>query len=878
MRGSFGFLSSIRSILGRDRRRRRRSGQLTAEALESRQLLTALQMTDNEQLLIELINRARMDPGGEAVRLDIDLNFGLVAGTLKPDPRAPLAPEQLLIDSSGAHAQDMLNRNYFSHYTAGSKNGPQERAAALGYTGSVGENLSWGGSTEEIDQLEQVYDRHLNLWRSSVHRRNMLDTTWDEIGVGVRYGRYESGPTYNASMAVTDFGRISSKPFITGVVFGDLDADNFYDPGESVRAGTVAARNLGTGEVVVTDIGNSGGYALAVNPGSWLVSAEYLLDGVIAQQVHQVDVGGLNVKVDFNSQDVQPIQLTLTTSSAVINERGAGDSVSLTATRAFPIGHAVTIQLFNSNSSEAVLPTSVTIPAGAKSASVTMQAVADNVVDGTTSLTVSTAASGYTQSSVKLSVADRTAPLLPATVQVVATARPKFTWSAVDSAATYTIHIDNVTTKQTRFLVVSGLRTTSFVPSIDLGIGTYNVWVRAATATGLLSSWSPVGVWQTRPVPVLQKVSVPQQNNTLNIEWLPVPGAASYDVWVDALSTGVKQYYRNMNVTGTTISVTKVPVGRYQVWVRAKNAAGEQTGWCIPGNMLVTYVVTGVGVRAGDFTSVAELRWDRLSGAVAYDVWIDDRATGAPQILRNTRVSGTSLLLSSLEPSSYTAWVRGRDLSGIWHAWSAPFNFEFKQPAVVLRPLATTRERTPVVTWTTVAGANSYQARLMNSDGDVLASATSLAGTSWTPSATLVAGDYRLWLKAVDFRGNSLTTEEYVFTIVSADFGTAGDVVAVLRPVQLEQLTGVLESSIASLGSGHAKVQGRGGSGSASLQQQADGVQSTVTSAIAVAEASVIESVPGSRAACSGVSEDSLLQQVFERAAGGGFGEQQVSV
>jgi hypothetical protein len=166
----------------------------------------------------------------------------------------------------------------------------------------------------------------------------------------------------------------------------------------------------------------------------------------------------------------------------------------------------------------------------------------------------------------------------------------------------------------------------------------------------------------------------------------------------------------------------------------------------------------------------------------------------------------------------------------------------------------------------------------MNSDGDVLASATSLAGTSWTPSATLVAGDYRLWLKAVDFRGNSLTTEEYVFTVVSADFGTEGDVVAVLRPVQLEQLTGVLESSIASLGSGHAKVQGRGGFGSASLQQQADGVQSSVTSAIAVAEASVIESVPGSRAEWPGVSEDSLLQQVFERAAGGGFGEQQVSV
>lgn len=877
MRGSFGFLSAMRSILRRDRRRRQRSGQLTAETLESRQLLTALQMTDNEQLLVELINRARMDPGGEAVRLDIDLNFGLVAGTLKPDPRQPLAPDQILIDSSGAHAQDMLDRNYFSHYTAGSKNGPQERADARGYIGSVGENLSWGGSTEAIDELEQVYDRHLNLWRSSVHRQNMLDAGYDEIGVGMRYGRYESGPTYNASMAVTDFGRINSKPFITGVVFGDLDDDNFYDPGESVRAGTVAARNLSTGEVVVTDIGNSGGYALAVNPGSWLVSAEYLLDGVIAQQVHQVDVSTLNMKVDFNSQEVQPIQLTLTSSAAVINERGAGSSISVTVTRAVPIGHAVTIQLFNSNSLEASLPTSVTIPAGAKSASVTMQAVADNVVDGTTSLTVSTAASGYTQASLKLSVADRTAPLLPTAVQVVATARPKFTWSAVEAAATYTIQIDNVTTKQARLLVVSGIRDTFFVPSIDLGIGTYNVWVRAITATGLLSTWSPVGVWQTRPVPVLQKVSVPQQNNTLNIEWLPVAGAASYDVWVDAFSTGVKQYYRNMNVTGTSVSVPKTPVGRYQVWVRAKNAAGEQTGWGVPGNMLVTYVVTGVGVRASDFTSTAELRWDRLSGAVAYDVWIDDRASGVAQVLRNTKVAGTSLLLSSLSPSSYTAWVRGRDLSGIWHAWSAPLHFEFKQPAVVLRPLPTTKERSPVVTWTAVAGVNSYQVRLLNSDGDVLASATSLSGTSWTPSATLASGEYRIWLKAIDFRGNSLTTEEYVFTVVSADEGADGESESELVPVQLAQLTGLLGSAVLTGREAGVEVTDR----SADYAEQLVQSESVGPAGPVVIDGAGLmgpESVSEALVQEHRGLDASLLERVFERVAGLEFGEQGVSI
>ena len=158
-----------------------------------------------------------------------------------------------------------------------------------------------------------------------------------------------------------------------------------YDPGEAVRSGTVAARNLTTGEVLVTDIGNSGGYALDVSAGSWLVSAEFLMDGEIVQAVRQAEVGALNVKVDFDSLDVTPVPLTLTSSSAVVNERGAGNTAVVTATRGFAIGHAVTIQLLNSNPLEATLPTSITIPAGEKSASVTIQAIADNVVDGTTS-------------------------------------------------------------------------------------------------------------------------------------------------------------------------------------------------------------------------------------------------------------------------------------------------------------------------------------------------------------------------------------------------------------------------------------------------------------------------------------------------------------
>ena len=56
-----------------------------------------------EQLLIEMINRMRLDPEGEAERFGIDLNEGLAAGTLDGSARQVLAPNELLHDAADAH-------------------------------------------------------------------------------------------------------------------------------------------------------------------------------------------------------------------------------------------------------------------------------------------------------------------------------------------------------------------------------------------------------------------------------------------------------------------------------------------------------------------------------------------------------------------------------------------------------------------------------------------------------------------------------------------------------------------------------------------------------------------------------------------------------
>ena len=49
-------------------------------------------MTPSEQYFLELVNRGRANPVGEAARFGIDLNEGLPSGTIPSDPAQPLAP------------------------------------------------------------------------------------------------------------------------------------------------------------------------------------------------------------------------------------------------------------------------------------------------------------------------------------------------------------------------------------------------------------------------------------------------------------------------------------------------------------------------------------------------------------------------------------------------------------------------------------------------------------------------------------------------------------------------------------------------------------------------------------------------------------------
>jgi uncharacterized protein YkwD len=107
---------------------------------------------------------------------------GLGALCLSPD-LTPLAR---------ARSQDMLERDYFSHYT------PEgvsviDQMERLGYVGPegyhlAGENLAKGGDGTDTDTPEYMFD---GLMHSPGHRKNILNEKYTEVGIGARSGTYQ---------------------------------------------------------------------------------------------------------------------------------------------------------------------------------------------------------------------------------------------------------------------------------------------------------------------------------------------------------------------------------------------------------------------------------------------------------------------------------------------------------------------------------------------------------------------------------------------------------------------------------------------------------------------------------------------------------------
>lgn len=282
----------------------------------------AREPTEYEQYMVELVNRARLDPEAEVLRLGTgDLNEGppTLGGyvyTLPAGPRQPLAISLAIEDATGDYADLMDQNDTLCHDCFGTD--AAERMWLAGYVPLLsdfdffdiaGYTLAYGGAQDPsctsncptwvpgreniafraewpangmIDDLLGAIDHaHEDLFNdfatpSRGHRSTLLYGEWKEIGIGIVEG-LDVGGTQDSLYIVQNFAhRSDTGPFLTGVAYDDLDQDGFYTPdaGEALGGVLIAAYDAGSDDLVAsTSSMASGGYSLALPIGVYDVVA-----------------------------------------------------------------------------------------------------------------------------------------------------------------------------------------------------------------------------------------------------------------------------------------------------------------------------------------------------------------------------------------------------------------------------------------------------------------------------------------------------------------------------------------------------------------------------------------------------------------------------
>ncbi|MBI3414494.1 MAG: hypothetical protein HY043_04100 [Verrucomicrobia bacterium] len=286
--------------------------------------------TPEEQLMLELVNRARANPTAEAARFGIDLNEGITTDPLSPDPKQPLAFNAQLIAAARGHSQWMLDNDVFDHFETGGI-GPGDRIQAAGYvlSGSwtYGENIAWQGQTggsPPVGPTVTAEEQGLFVDEDIPgrgHRENLMRGAFREIGIGVKTGVFSTqGFDLNTVMATQDFGTTGANPgpLLIGVVYRDANGDGAYSVGEGVAGVTVTPAS-GTFYALTS---TSGGYAIPVGRTSGTLQVTFSGGTLGAPVTRTVTLSQQNLKLDLETISGVPVTLGFVAGSARVTPGG----------------------------------------------------------------------------------------------------------------------------------------------------------------------------------------------------------------------------------------------------------------------------------------------------------------------------------------------------------------------------------------------------------------------------------------------------------------------------------------------------------------------------------------------------------------------------
>ena len=351
---------------------------------------------------------------------------------------------------------------------------------------------------------------------------------------------------------------------------------------------------------------------------------------------------------------------------------------------------------------------------------------------------------------------------------------PEITWTAVFGAATSEVEVLNVTSDTIVFTQAGVGGTSLTVPNGSaLTPDQYRTRVRSSASDGTVSDWSTLHFFQVGRAPAPLGPSeglgtapfsrTESQRPTLT--WQQSLAGESSRVWLTNVSMGETLYVQSGLQSSSFTPPVDLPVGLYRYWVQAETGLGEVSDWSAPYDLSIVTPPT-VDSISPRFDSDVTVNWTHPdAGAsdvtITWQLWLNKvDVVPAEVILVENGLTSTQYDLPSLSDGRYKVWTRGfvtgsnAAAGTIVTSWSEGEVFEIGgRPAV--NPIGQTHDDTPLITWTPVLGAVSYQVYLAPS-GDVtspLVDETGVTTTSYQVTDALAPGSYRVWVRAVAFDG-----------------------------------------------------------------------------------------------------------------------------
>ena len=343
---------------------------------------------------------------------------------------------------------------------------------------------------------------------------------------------------------------------------------------------------------------------------------------------------------------------------------------------------------------------------------------------------------------------------------------PSFQWQPIAEAVRYELHVDNLSTGETRVLeehyVAQATDTVSFRPAAAFAPGSYQWRYRPHDGTNF-GDWSPYidfTVFATTERPRITDPVATAIDALPTFAWSPVAGADRYELWIN--TTGHQRIIHQTHLKRTSFTpATGLNGGDYTAWVRAFRDGQVLGGWS---DAFEFSVEQGVSSQFAEVTdppaststnTVPVIAW-RPADGTGYDITITNVDT-EEVVLRDSNVEGTSYAVEQgLPPGAYVAdvLVQGLDQSVPAIPLSSPtFRIEaVAEQARMVSPTANSENPLPVFGWTAVENATRYELwvddvsrglrRIIHSSG--------LTGTSLRSGKVLQSGLYRAWVRAFD--------------------------------------------------------------------------------------------------------------------------------